>query len=80
VVPSRSPGGQRRYSRREIDQVVDVIQLLEEGLTLAGAQRVLALQARIGVLEADLAAARADGTGGSQDAPGPVEHSARRGE
>lgn len=80
VVPSRSPGGQRRYSRREIHQVTEVIKLMDEGLTLAGAQRVLALQARIGVLEANLAAARAGGTRSSQGAPGSAERSARRGE
>ncbi|UGY90525.1 MerR family transcriptional regulator [Streptomyces gobiensis] len=58
VVPRRSAGGQRRYSRREISQVAEVIRLTREGLTLTGVRRVLALQARVEDLEADLAAAR----------------------
>jgi DNA-binding transcriptional MerR regulator len=47
VRPSRSGGGQRRYSRREIEQIYAINGLLGEGLTLAGAQRILLLQAEI---------------------------------
>lgn len=57
-----------------------MIKLIGESLTLAGARRVLALQVRIGILEEDLAAARAEGAGGSQDAPGSGKQSVRRGE
>ncbi|POX45370.1 MerR family transcriptional regulator [Streptomyces sp. Ru72] len=59
VVPARSTGGQRRYSRREIDRVAEVMDLVAEGVTLAGVRRVLTLRERVGVLEEDLAAARA---------------------
>lgn len=59
VVPARSPGGQRRYSRREIDRVAEVMDLIAEGVTLPGVRRVLSLRERVGVLEEDLAAARA---------------------
>jgi MerR family transcriptional regulator/heat shock protein HspR len=55
VVPGRSAGGQRRYSRREIHRVADVVQLIGEGLTLSGVRRVLELQERVDQLEADLA-------------------------
>ncbi|MGR6968511.1 MerR family transcriptional regulator [Streptomyces cynarae] len=59
VVPARSAGGQRRYSRREIDRVAEVMDLVAEGVTLAGVRRVLTLRERVGILEEDLAAARA---------------------
>jgi len=64
VVPARSAGGQRRYSRREIGQVAEAMKLIDEGLTLAGVRRVLALQARICGLEAELAARDAVGRRG----------------
>ena len=38
VSPSRSPGGQRRYSRQEITLVQYVVQLTDEGMTLAAKQ------------------------------------------
>ncbi|MER6378203.1 helix-turn-helix domain-containing protein [Streptomyces mirabilis] len=53
VVPNRSAGGQRRYSRREIHRIAEVIELTGEGLTLAGVRRVLDLQARVKELEED---------------------------
>ena len=59
VRPERSSGGQRRYSRRQIARVLRVTVLTGDGLTLAGASRVLELEDRIRELEAELAAARA---------------------
>ena len=47
VRPSRSTGRQRRYSRLEIDRIDVVISLMGEGMTLAGAQRIVELQAEI---------------------------------
>ena len=58
VSPSRSVGGQRRYSRDQIDLVAEVCTLVGEGLTLAGVRRVFELQARVRELEAELARAR----------------------
>lgn len=58
VQPARSDGGQRRYSRRQIRQIAEVIDLVDEGVTLAGVRHVLALRQRIAELEADLDAAR----------------------
>jgi MerR family transcriptional regulator, heat shock protein HspR len=60
VCPDRSSGGQRRYSRRQIAMVARVRELAGEGLTLAAARRVLALEDRISQLEAHLDAARAE--------------------
>jgi DNA-binding transcriptional MerR regulator len=55
VRPARSDGGQRRYSRHQIDQVIEVCTLIDEGLTLIGIRRVLTLEARVAELEAELA-------------------------
>lgn len=56
VTPWRSPGGQRRYSRLEIDHIDAITGLLDEGLTLAGAKRIIELQNEIAVLRRQLAA------------------------
>jgi DNA-binding transcriptional MerR regulator len=56
VMPSRSAGGQRRYSRTDIDRVHAVTGLLAEGMTLAGALRIMELQAEIADLRGQLAA------------------------
>jgi DNA-binding transcriptional MerR regulator len=52
VQPSRSSGGQRRYSRSEITVVQYVARLADEGMTLAAIRRVLDLEAQLGQLEA----------------------------
>lgn len=51
VQPHRSEGNQRRYTRREIERLREVLELTGEGLTLAGVRRVLALQDRVAELE-----------------------------
>jgi MerR family transcriptional regulator/heat shock protein HspR len=48
--PARTPGGSRRYSDRDIERLLRIQQLTEEGLNLAGVARVLALEAEIGRL------------------------------
>jgi MerR family transcriptional regulator/heat shock protein HspR len=47
VTPSRSAGGQRRYTRHEITVVQYVVQLADEGMTLAGIRRILELEAEV---------------------------------
>ena len=59
VRPSRSSGGQRRYTRREITVVQYVIGLVDDGMTLAGIRRVLALEAHVRQLQAELEELRA---------------------
>ncbi len=59
VSPSRSPGGQRRYTRNEIVIVGYVVELINGGLTLPAIRRVLALEARVRELEAERDALRA---------------------
>jgi DNA-binding transcriptional MerR regulator len=59
VRPSRSAGGQRRYTRNEIVIVRYVTELIEDGLTLTAIRRVLTLEARVRHLEAECHALRA---------------------
>ena len=42
--PTRSPGGTRLYSRRDINRLIRITQLLAQGLNLAGIAMVLELQ------------------------------------
>ncbi len=58
VCPSRSAGGQRRYSRREITVVQYVVQLTGEGMSLAGIRRILELEAQVAGLRRQCAALR----------------------
>jgi DNA-binding transcriptional MerR regulator len=51
VSPSRSAGNQRRYTRREITVVRYVVDLVEEGMTLAAVRRVLEMEERVQDLE-----------------------------
>ncbi len=54
VSPARSPGGQRRYSRTEIGHIATVVGLMGEGMTLAGAQRIIELENEIAALRREL--------------------------
>lgn len=58
VRPDRSAGGQRRYTRTEIDQVQYVVELIGEGMSLTAVRRVLELEQRVRDLEARLQADR----------------------
>ncbi|GAA4618751.1 hypothetical protein GCM10023195_84490 [Actinoallomurus liliacearum] len=58
VRPQRSPGGQRRYSRREIDRVQYVVRLADEGMTLTAIRRVLELEQEVRLLRRQIEAAR----------------------
>jgi MerR family transcriptional regulator/heat shock protein HspR len=58
IQPDRSGGGQRRYSRDEVERLREVLTLTGEGVTLAGVRRVLELRQRVTDLEDELAQAR----------------------
>lgn len=58
VRPGRTGGGQRRYSRHEISRVQYVVELVDEGMTLAAIRRVLELEQRVRKLEAENEASR----------------------
>ncbi len=45
LTPSRTSGGTRRYSNDDLEVLRRVIALLDEGINLAGARRILELEA-----------------------------------
>ena len=59
VQPSRSSGGQRRYTRNEITVVQYVVRLADQGMTLPAIRRILDLEMRVRELEAERDALRA---------------------
>jgi MerR family transcriptional regulator, heat shock protein HspR len=56
VCPARSGGGQRRYSRVELGHIAALAALMNEGMTLTGAQRIIELENEIAELHRQLAA------------------------
>src|SRR5690606_21055947 len=54
VDPARTPGGSRRYSEEDIARLRRIQALTNEGLNLAGAQRVLELEAEVARLREEL--------------------------
>lgn len=60
VDPARTQGGSRRYSDEDISLLRRIQELTNEGLNLAGVQRVLALEAENARLRAELDQTRAD--------------------
>lgn len=58
LAPGRTEGGTRRYSDHDVDQLLRIRKLLDEGLNIAGIQRVLRLEAEISGLQASLARRR----------------------
>jgi MerR family transcriptional regulator, heat shock protein HspR len=60
VRPARSAGGQRRYTRRQIHLVQRINGLAVEGIGLAGARKVLALEEQVASLTSERDAAIED--------------------
>ena len=58
VDPARTAGGNRRYSDEDLNRLRRIAELTEEGLNLAGVKRVLALEAEVARLRAELGVAR----------------------
>jgi MerR family transcriptional regulator, heat shock protein HspR len=54
VRPARSAGGQRRYSSRQVQHARRLLQLTDEGLTLAAARRVAELEDTVSELRSQL--------------------------
>ncbi|AXG15482.1 heat shock protein transcriptional repressor HspR [Intrasporangium calvum] len=66
VSPSRTQGGGRRYSGRDVSLLREIQRLSQDGVSLAGIQRILdlenqviALQSRVDELRAELSATEA---------------------
>jgi MerR family transcriptional regulator/heat shock protein HspR len=78
VCPARSVGGQRRYSRVELDHIAALAALMGEGMTLVGAQRIIELENEVADLRQQLAAQASGRTrprsrnAESQSGPGTV--------
>jgi MerR family transcriptional regulator, heat shock protein HspR len=53
--PARTGGGSRRYSDEDIALLLRIQELTNEGLNLAGVQKVLALEAELSRLRQELA-------------------------
>jgi MerR family transcriptional regulator/heat shock protein HspR len=68
VTPTRSGGDQRRYSRADLERLIDARSLMREGVSVAGVRQVLDLRDRVAALEVELAEMRErrDGTAGAR--------------
>ena len=60
VDPSRTGGGNRRYSEHDIERLRHIGALTAEGLSLEGVRRVLELEAEVASLHAELERVRAE--------------------
>jgi MerR family transcriptional regulator/heat shock protein HspR len=60
VDPSRTGGGNRRYSQRDIEQLRRIGDLTAAGLNLEGVRRVLELEADVARLEAEVERVRTE--------------------
>ena len=58
LAPARTAGGSRRYSDADLVQLQRIAELTDEGLNLAGVQRVLELERTVADLQAQLDDAR----------------------
>ena len=56
--PARTQGGSRRYSEADIELLQRIQELTEQGLNLAGVQRVLELERELALLRRELAEVR----------------------
>lgn len=61
VDPARTAGGSRRYSDADIAVLRRIQDLTNEGLNLAGVQRVLELEAELAVLHGEIERLRTEG-------------------
>jgi MerR family transcriptional regulator, heat shock protein HspR len=52
--PARTAGGSRRYSQADVDVLIRIQELTNDGLNLAGVQRVLALEEEVDRLQSEV--------------------------
>jgi MerR family transcriptional regulator/heat shock protein HspR len=51
LIPHRSNGGQRRYSRRQLERAQRLLSLVEQGTSIAAAGRIADLEGQVSGLE-----------------------------
>src|SRR5690606_21195129 len=68
VDPARTAGGSRRYSDADIAQLRRIQELTNDGLNLAGVQRVLELEAELAAVRRELDETRARAEAAVRDA------------
>jgi MerR family transcriptional regulator/heat shock protein HspR len=61
VDPTRTRGGNRRYSERDIERLRHIQELTTAGMNLEGVRRVLALEAEVERLRSELERTRTEG-------------------
>lgn len=54
VRPKRTSGNTRRYSQADIDRLLAIQELTEEGVSLAGVKRIMELRAEVDALRAQV--------------------------
>lgn len=70
IEPSRSPGGTRRYSQRDMARLQEICALTGDGLNIAGIRRVLELQEETHRLQAEVARLKKAARSRESDRPG----------
>ena len=68
VDPARTGGGSRRYSDADIEQLRRIQELTNDGLNLAGVQKVMELEAEVAELRRQLQELRAEASKAIEDA------------
>ena len=58
VRPKRTSGNTRRYSQADIDRLLAIQELTEEGVNLAGVKRIIELRAEVDALRGEVAELR----------------------
>lgn len=76
--PARTPGGSRRYSDADVEQLLRISELTSLGMNLVGVKRVLDLERRVAELETQLADLRSRNRGAVSEAIRETERSYRR--